>query len=64
MVETSDQWITERTGIKNRFLVGPGETCSDLGARAALDACQKAGVDPADIELIVFATITPDMMLP
>ncbi|MDX1986001.1 MAG: beta-ketoacyl-ACP synthase III [Candidatus Obscuribacter sp.] len=64
MVDTSDQWITERTGIKNRYLVGPDETCSDLGARAALDACKKAGVDPADIELIVFATITPDMMLP
>ncbi|MBN8660284.1 MAG: ketoacyl-ACP synthase III [Candidatus Melainabacteria bacterium] len=64
MVETSDQWITERTGIKNRYIVSEGETCSDLGAKAALEACKKAGVDPKDIELIVFATITPDMMLP
>lgn len=64
MVETSDQWITERTGIRQRHIVSPGETCSDLGARAALEACRKANLDPAEVELIIFATITPDMMLP
>jgi len=39
MVETSDQWITERTGIKQRHIVEPGVTCSDLGAQASLAAC-------------------------
>ncbi len=64
MVETSDQWITERTGIKQRHIVEPGVTCSDLGAQASLEACAKAGVSPADVELIIFATVTPDMLLP
>lgn len=64
MVETSDQWITERTGIKQRHIVEPGVTCSDLGAQASLEACAKAGVSPKDVELIIFATVTPDMLLP
>lgn len=64
MVETSDQWITERTGIKQRHIVEPGVTCSDLGAQASLQACAKAGISPKDVELIIFATVTPDMLLP
>lgn len=64
MVETSDQWITERTGIKQRHIVEPGLTCSDLGAQASLEACAKAGISPKDVELIIFATVTPDMLLP
>lgn len=64
MVETSDQWITERTGIKQRHIVEPGVTCSDLGAQASLEACAKAGISPKDVELIIFATVTPDMLLP
>ncbi|MBP7578615.1 MAG: ketoacyl-ACP synthase III [Candidatus Obscuribacter sp.] len=64
MVETSDQWITERTGIKQRHIVEPGVTCSDLGAQASLAACAKAGISPKDVELIIFATVTPDMLLP
>ncbi len=64
MVDTSDQWIVERTGIKQRHIVDPGTTCSDLGAQAALAAIKKAGLTPDDIELIVFATNTPDKILP
>jgi 3-oxoacyl-[acyl-carrier-protein] synthase III len=64
LVETSDQWIQERTGIKQRHIVDAGVTCSDLGAIAAMDAINKAGLTPDDIELIIVATSTPDMMLP
>jgi 3-oxoacyl-[acyl-carrier-protein] synthase-3 len=64
LVETSDQWIVERTGIRERRIVDKGTTCSDLAAIAALDAIKKAGLTPDDIELIIVATVTPDMMLP
>jgi 3-oxoacyl-[acyl-carrier-protein] synthase-3 len=64
MVETTDEWITERTGIKTRHVVDKGVTTSDLGAEAARKACEKAGIKPADVELIICATITPDMILP
>lgn len=64
MVDTNDEWITERTGIKRRHIVEPGVTTSDLAAEAALKCLKKANVNPADVELIIVATITPDMMLP
>jgi 3-oxoacyl-[acyl-carrier-protein] synthase III len=64
MVDTTDEWITERTGIKQRHIVDPGVTTSDLAAEAALKALAKANVKPTDVELIIVATITPDMMLP
>jgi 3-oxoacyl-[acyl-carrier-protein] synthase-3 len=64
MVETTDEWITERTGIKSRHIVEKGVTTSDLGAEAALKVCQKAGIKPTDVDLIICATITPDMILP
>jgi 3-oxoacyl-[acyl-carrier-protein] synthase III len=64
MVDTSDQWIIERTGIKQRHIVAPGVTCSDLAAEAAMDAINRAGLTPNDIELIIVATSTPDMILP
>jgi 3-oxoacyl-[acyl-carrier-protein] synthase-3 len=64
MVDTSDQWIIERTGIRQRHIVEPGVTCSDLGAEAAINAIKLAGLTPNDIELIIVATSTPDMMLP
>ncbi len=64
MVETSDDWIVERTGIKQRHLVEHGVTTSDLAAEAALDVLKKTGVSPEDVELIIVATITPDMHLP
>jgi len=64
IVETSDQWIVERTGIKQRHIVDPGVTSSDLAAEATMDAINRAGLTPKDIELIIVATSTPDMMLP
>jgi 3-oxoacyl-[acyl-carrier-protein] synthase-3 len=64
MVDTSDDWITSRTGIKERRLAGKNEFTSDLAAHAALRAMQRAGVTPEQIDLIAVATITPDMPIP
>lgn len=64
MVETSDEWITTRTGIKERRVVSNGQATSDLGAYASQMALQRAGLDPKDVELIIVATITPDMPFP
>ena len=62
MVDTSDEWIVERTGIRQRRLAGEGETTSTLAARAAKLACEQAGVEPDEIGLIIVATSTPDMV--
>src|SRR5690349_1012235 len=64
MVDTSDEWITTRTGIKERHIAAKDEFTSDLGAKAALRAMQAANVKPEDLDLIVVATITPDMPFP
>src|SRR5690606_6971438 len=64
MVETSDEWITSRTGIKERHLAAADEFTSDLGAEAARRAMQKAGITADQIDLIIVATITPDMPFP
>ena len=64
MVSTSDEWITSRTGIKERRIAAKDEFTSDLAAHAASRAMQNAGVTAAEIELIVVATITPDMPFP
>ncbi|ANY20333.1 3-oxoacyl-[acyl-carrier-protein] synthase 3 [Tsuneonella dongtanensis] len=64
MVDTSDEWIVERTGIRNRFIAGEGETTATLAAEAASTALQAAGLSPADIGLIVLATATPDQTFP
>lgn len=64
IVETTDEWITSRTGIKARRVAGTDEFTSDLAARAALRAMKKAGVRPEEIDLIIVATITPDMPFP
>ena len=64
MVDTSDQWITERTGIKERRIAEDGVTSSDLGAEAAQIAIAAAGVPPGKIDLIITATVTPDMAFP
>jgi len=64
MVNTSDEWITTRTGIKERHLAAKDEFTSDLGAKAASRAMQKARVTGDQIDLIVVATITPDMPFP
>jgi 3-oxoacyl-[acyl-carrier-protein] synthase III len=64
MVNTSDEWITTRTGIKERHIAAKDEFTSDLGARAALRAMEAAGVTAEDLDLIVVATTTPDMPFP
>jgi len=64
MVDTSDEWITSRTGIKERRIVGPDEATSDLAAAAARKALEMASVDAEELDLIIVATITPDFMFP
>jgi 3-oxoacyl-[acyl-carrier-protein] synthase-3 len=63
-VETSDQWIVERTGIRARHFAAPGVNTSDLGARAARQAIEAAGIAPEEVDLIIVATSTPDMVFP
>jgi 3-oxoacyl-[acyl-carrier-protein] synthase-3 len=63
-IETSDDWIVERTGIRARHFVDEGVVCSDLAEQAARRAMQAAGVGPDDIDLIIVATSTPDMVFP
>jgi len=64
LVETSDEWIIERTGIRERRFVAEGQANSDMAVRAAEKALALAKVDPAEIDLIIVATVTPDMMFP
>jgi 3-oxoacyl-[acyl-carrier-protein] synthase III len=64
MVDTSNEWIVSRTGIKERRIAAEGEFTSDLGAKAALRALKMAGVTAGQIDLIIVATITPDMPFP
>ena len=64
LVDTTDEWITSRTGIKERRLAAKDEFTSDLAAHAALSAMRKAGVTAEQIDLIIVATITPDMPFP
>ena len=64
MVETSDEWITERTGIKERRIAAPEEALSDLALPAARRAIEQARVDPRSIDLVIVATVTPDMAFP
>jgi 3-oxoacyl-[acyl-carrier-protein] synthase III len=64
MVDTSDEWITQRTGIRERHVAADGETTSDMGLAAARAALDAAGVDAQSIDLIVLATSTPDNTLP
>jgi 3-oxoacyl-[acyl-carrier-protein] synthase-3 len=64
MVETSDEWITTRTGIKERHIAPPDAATSDLSTAAALSALQNANMDPQDIELIITGTINGDMKFP
>jgi 3-oxoacyl-[acyl-carrier-protein] synthase-3 len=63
-VETSDEWIVARTGIRQRYLAEEGLTTSELGTRAAQQALSTAGLEAADIDLIVVATSTPDQIFP
>ncbi len=63
-VDTSDEWIVERTGIRARHIAGEGETTASLGAEAARKALEAAGVDASEIGLIILATATPDQTFP
>ena len=64
MVETSDEWIISRTGIQERRIAGKNEFTSDLAAKAAESAMKMAGVIAGQIDLIIIATLTPDMPFP
>jgi 3-oxoacyl-[acyl-carrier-protein] synthase-3 len=64
IVDTTDEWIVERTGIRQRHRAAPGETTSDLATQAARAALADAGLEPNDIDLIVLATSTPDLTFP
>jgi len=64
MVDTTDEWIVTRTGIKERRIAGKNEFTSDLAAHAAQRAIDQAGIDPEEIDLIIVATVTPDMFFP
>jgi 3-oxoacyl-[acyl-carrier-protein] synthase-3 len=64
MVDTSDAWIRDRTGIEQRHIAAEGELTSDLGITAARQALVRAGIDPVDIDLVVCATSTPDRTFP
>ena len=63
-VDTSDEWIRERTGIKERHIASEDETTADIGTEAARQALERAGVDASDIDLIILATSTPDNTFP
>ena len=64
MVDTNDEWIVSRSGIRERHIAATGETTSDLAFHAATRALEAAGLDAADIELIVLGTTTPDVIFP
>jgi 3-oxoacyl-[acyl-carrier-protein] synthase-3 len=64
MVATNDQWITERTGIRERHIVEKGVATSDLALAAAQDCLARRGIEPSQIDAIIVATVTPDMMFP
>ena len=64
MVETNDQWIMERVGIRERHLVDPGVATSDLATEAAKKALAERGIAPSDLDAILVATVTPDMFFP
>ncbi len=64
MVDTSDEWITERTGIKERRIAEKGQTTSDLAYEASRKALKMAGIDAQDLDMIITATTTPDTIMP
>ncbi len=64
LLDTSDEWITTRTGIKSRHFVSPGETCSLLGERAVWRILENANANPDEVELIIVPTVTPERVFP
>jgi 3-oxoacyl-[acyl-carrier-protein] synthase III len=64
LVDTTDEWIMQRVGIRERHIASPGVATSDLGKEAAIKAIIQAGLTPSDIDLIITGTVTPDMLFP
>ncbi len=64
LVDTTDEWITSRTGIRERHVIAPGESTATLALRAAKEALAQAGLSGGDIDMIICATITPEMVFP
>jgi 3-oxoacyl-[acyl-carrier-protein] synthase-3 len=64
IVETSDEWITSRTGIKQRHKAADNEYTSQFGTKAAMQALERSGLEPTDIDIIICATTTPDQIMP
>ncbi len=64
IVDTSDEWITERTGIKERHILEDGENISEYAIKASKEAMERAGISPEEINLIICATVTPDYLIP
>ena len=64
IMETTDEWITERTGIKERRWINNGESTSSMALEASKNAITDAGIDKSDIDFIVFATLSPDYYFP
>src|SRR2546426_7492122 len=64
IVETSDEWITSRTGIKQRRKAAPDEYTSQFATRASQEAIERAGIDASEIDLILCATVTPGQIFP
>ena len=64
LVDTNDEWIRTRTGIEQRYVVEPGTPTSDLATRAARECLERRGIDAADLDVIIVATVTPDMLFP
>lgn len=64
LVDTSDEWIRTRSGIRERRIAGPDESTSDMGVQAGRRAIEDAGLTPADIDLLIVATVTPDLPMP
>src|SRR4051795_11847887 len=64
VVDTSDEWIHQRTGIRQRFIAADGELTSDLATRAAENAIRQAGIEADDVDVLIVATSTPDETFP
>ncbi|MDH3267186.1 MAG: 3-oxoacyl-ACP synthase, partial [Gammaproteobacteria bacterium] len=63
-MDTSDEWIRERTGISKRHIIADDETCSDMALAAAYNAIEMADIEVSDIDLIIVGTVTPDKVFP
>ena len=64
IIDTNDEWIRDRTGIHERHIAAPDETCASMGALAALDALRVANLHPSEVDLIITATSSPEYIFP